>query len=172
MSSILRISIPLRFTMWTAGLSLFTDVSKKNAFRKLVRHPCIIAVFVGLILMVAPISLPNFLEEAIDITSGCTVPLSMIVIGTILADAPNPISILQIRAMVHLFTVGVLSRADLAGAKAVPAGFNAGQCLHSDNGDARRQHDFHFGDKYGGDAIFASQIIFASTLCSILTTPC
>lgn len=137
--------IPLRFTMWTAGLSLFTDVSKKDAFRKLVRHPCIIAVFVGLILMVAPISLPNFLEEAIDITSGCTVPLSMIVIGTILADAPNPISILQIRAMVHLFTVGVLSRADLAGAKAVPAGFNAGQCLHSDNGDARRQHDFHFG---------------------------
>ena len=80
--------IPLRFTMWTAGLSLFTDVSKKDAFRKLVRHPCIIAVFVGLILMVAPISLPNFLEEAIDITSGCTVPLSMIVIGTILADAP------------------------------------------------------------------------------------
>lgn len=65
--------IPLRFTMWTAGLSLFTDVSKKDAFRKLVRHPCIIAVFVGLILMVAPISLPNFLEEAIDITSGCTV---------------------------------------------------------------------------------------------------
>ena len=26
-------------------------------------------------------------------------------------------------------------------------------------------------DKYGGDAVFASQIIFVSTLCSILTIP-
>ncbi len=41
--------IPLRFTMWTAGLSLFTSVSRKDAFRKLVRHPCIIAVFAGLL---------------------------------------------------------------------------------------------------------------------------
>ena len=46
--------IPLRFTMWTAGLSLFTSVSRKDAFRKLVRHPCIIAVFAGLLLMAAP----------------------------------------------------------------------------------------------------------------------
>lgn len=35
--------IPLRFTMWPAGLSLFTSVSRKDAFRKLVRHPCILA---------------------------------------------------------------------------------------------------------------------------------
>ena len=80
--------IPLRFTMWTAGLSLFTSVSRKDAFRKLARHPCIIAVFVGLALMAAPIQLPGVLSDALDSLSGCTVPLSMLVIGTILADAP------------------------------------------------------------------------------------
>ena len=57
--------IPLRFTMWTAGLSLFTSVSRKDAFRKLVRHPCIIAVFAGLLLMAAPVSLPGFLDSAV-----------------------------------------------------------------------------------------------------------
>lgn len=31
--------IPLRFTMWPAGLSLFTSVSRKDAFRKLVPPP-------------------------------------------------------------------------------------------------------------------------------------
>ena len=80
--------IPLRFTMWTAGLSLFTSVSRKDAFRKLVRHPCIIAVFAGLLLMAAPVSLPGFLDSAVASVSSCTVPVSMFVIGTILADAP------------------------------------------------------------------------------------
>ena len=76
--------IPLRFTMWTAGLSLFTSVSRKDAFR----HPCIIAVFAGLLLMAAPVSLPGFLDSAVASVSSCTVPVSMFVIGTILADAP------------------------------------------------------------------------------------
>lgn len=65
--------IPLRFTMWTAGLSLFTSVSRKDAFRKLVRHPCIIAVFAGLLLMAAPVSLPGFLDSAVASVSSCTV---------------------------------------------------------------------------------------------------
>ena len=163
--------IPLRFTMWTAGLSLFTDVSKKDAFRKLVRHPCIIAVFVGLILMVAPISLPNFLEEAIDITSGCTVPLSMIVIGTILADAPirslfsksvlwyTCLRLVFFPVLIWLVLKPFPLDSTLVNVCILITGMPAGSTTSI------------LADKYGGDAIFASQIIFASTLCSILTIP-
>ena len=148
-----------------------TDVSKKDAFRKLVRHPCIIAVFVGLILMVAPISLPNFLEEAIDITSGCTVPLSMIVIGTILADAPirslfsksvlwyTCLRLVFFPVLIWLVLKPFPLDSTLVNVCILITGMPAGSTTSI------------LADKYGGDAIFASQIIFASTLCSILTIP-
>lgn len=102
--------IPLRFTMWTAGLSLFTSVSRKDAFRKLVRHPCIIAVFAGLLLMAAPVSLPGFLDSAVASVSSCTVPVSMFVIGTILAGRPHPLHVLKACSVVHLPAAGSCTR--------------------------------------------------------------
>lgn len=80
--------IPLRFIMWTAGLSLFTNISHKGALKKLACHPCIIAVFVGFLLMVLPIELPDFLTSSLNAMSSCTTPVSMLVIGSILALAP------------------------------------------------------------------------------------
>ena len=153
--------IPLRFTMWTAGLSLFTSVSRKDAFRKLVRHPCIIAVFAGLLLMAAPVSLPGFLDSAVASVSSCTVPVSMFVIGTILADAPirsmfsKPVlwyTCLRLVKPLHLDTTLTNVCILMTG---MPAG-STGSIL---------------ADKYDCDAVFASQIAFASTLCSILTIP-
>lgn len=163
--------IPLRFTMWTAGLSLFTSVSRKDAFRKLVRHPCIIAVFAGLLLMAAPVSLPGFLDSAVASVSSCTVPVSMFVIGTILADAPirsmfskpvlwytclrlvlYPLLLCVLLKPLHLDTTLTNVCILMTG---MPAG-STGSIL---------------ADKYDCDAVFASQIAFASTLCSILTIP-
>ena len=162
--------IPLRFTMWPAGLSLFTSVSRKDAFRKLVRHPCIIAVFAGLLLMAAPVSLPGFLDSAASVSS-CTVPVSMFVIGTILADAPirsmfskpvlwytclrlvlYPLLLCVLLKPLHLDTTLTNVCILMTG---MPAG-STGSIL---------------ADKYDCDAVFASQIAFASTLCSILTIP-
>ena len=163
--------IPLRFTMWPAGLSLFTSVSRKDAFRKLVRHPCIIAVFAGLLLMAAPVSLPGFLDSAVASVSSCTVPVSMFVIGTILADAPirsmfskpvlwytclrlvlYPLLLCVLLKPLHLDTTLTNVCILMTG---MPAG-STGSIL---------------ADKYDCDAVFASQIAFASTLCSILTIP-
>ena len=136
--------IPLRFTMWTAGLSLFTSVSRKDAFRKLVRHPCIIAVFAGLLLMAAPVSLPGFLDSAVASVSSCTVPVSMFVIGTILADAPirsmfsKPVLWYTcLRLVLYPLLLCVLL-------KPLP-GHDADQCLYPDDGDARRQHGLYSG---------------------------
>ena len=147
--------IPLRFTMWTAGLSL----------------PCIIAVFAGLLLMAAPVSLPGFLDSAVASVSSCTVPVSMFVIGTILADAPirsmfskpvlwytclrlvlYPLLLCVLLKPLHLDTTLTNVCILMTG---MPAG-STGSIL---------------ADKYDCDAVFASQIAFASTLCSILTIP-
>ena len=123
--------IPLRFTMWTAGLSLFTSVSRKDAFRKLVRHPCIIAVFAGLLLMAAPVSLPGFLDSAVASGSSCTVPVSMFVIKAC--------------SVVHLPAAGPVPASAVRTAQTAPPGHDADQCLHPDDGDARRQHGLYSG---------------------------
>ena len=137
--------IPLRFTMWTAGLSLFTSVSRKDAFRKLARHPCIIAVFVGLALMAVPIQLPGVLSDALDSLSG-------------LHGAPvhagdrhhpggraHPLHVLPAGAVVLLPAAGAVPPADLGAAAAPWAGPDAGERVRADDGDARRQHRLHPG---------------------------
>ena len=148
--------IPLRFTMWTAGLSLFTSVSRKDAFRKLVRHPCIIAVFAGLLLMAAPVSLPGFLDSAVASVSSCTVPVSMfskpVLWYTCLRLVLYPLLLCVLLKPLHLDTTLTNVCILMTG---MPAG-STGSIL---------------ADKYDCDAVFASQIAFASTLCSILTIP-
>lgn len=79
--------IPQRIVMWTAGLALFsTTGSKKETAKKLLTHPCIIAVVIGLVIMIFSLSLPEMLDNVISSLADCTTPLSMLVIGTVLAD--------------------------------------------------------------------------------------
>ena len=163
--------IPLRFTMWTAGLSLFTSVSRKDAFRKLARHPCIIAVFVGLALMAAPIQLPAVLSDALDSLSSCTVPLSMLVIGTILADAP--IRSLFSRPVLWYSCLRLVLFPLLIWALLRPLGLDptlVNVCVLMTGMPAGSTGSI-LADKYGGAALFASELAFASTLCSIVTIP-
>ena len=163
--------IPLRFTMWTAGLSLFTSVSRKDAFRKLARHPCIIAVFVGLALMAVPIQLPGVLSDTLDSLSGCTVPLSMLVIGTILADAP--IRSMFSRPVLWYSCLRLVLFPLLIWALLRPLGLDptlVNVCVLMTGMPAGSTGSI-LADKYGGAALFASELAFASTLCSIVTIP-
>ena len=82
--------IPIRIMMWTAGLSLFTNVDKKESFQKLIKHPCIIAIVIGAFLMIASVPLPSFLGDTIAGLSKCTTPLSMITVGAMFANSNLP----------------------------------------------------------------------------------
>ncbi len=79
--------IPIRFTMWSAGLALFCDVDRKETIRKVLTHPCIIACFIGVLYMLFPVPLPAPVTASIDSLSKCTTPLSMLAIGSILSGA-------------------------------------------------------------------------------------
>ena len=82
--------IPQRFVMWSAGLSLFTHTDGKSVAKKLLTHPCIVAVAIGFMLMLCgnP-TLPAFLQKSLSGASGCTTCVSMLVIGSILAGAEH-----------------------------------------------------------------------------------
>lgn len=163
--------IPIRFTMWTAGLALFTNVSKKDAVRKLIRHPCIISIFVGILLMVLPFELPAVLNQTISGISKCTTPISMFAIGTILADTPlksvfslpvlyySLMRLVVFPGLIYMLLLPLRFDATVVGVCILMAGMPASITIPI------------FADKYECDPEFASQLIFASTLLSILTIP-
>lgn len=80
--------IPQRIIMWSAGVSYFTkSPSKKEVFKKVITHPCIVAVGIGMILMLTQIRMPTFLEKTVTSLGGCTTGITMLLIGTIMAGA-------------------------------------------------------------------------------------
>lgn len=164
--------IPQRIVMWSAGLSYFTESSSKKALvKKVATHPCIVAVYVGLILLITQLSLPEFLGSTIRSVGNCTTPLSMILIGTILAevDVKSIMSrtvlaytgirlvIIPLIALIgcRLFHVDGL----ITGVSVLLAGMPAGSSTAI------------LAAKYDGDYKFATKCVVVSTVLSLVTIP-
>ena len=74
---------------WTQGIGIFRDRSQRHfgeQFKKIILNPNIIAIILGLVLFVSSYHLPRILVSFIDYTSPAFTPLSMIVIGSNLAN--------------------------------------------------------------------------------------
>ena len=164
--------IPQRVVMWSAGVSLFTKADGKSVVKKVITHPCIIAVVVGFALMLSgnP-TLPGFLQKAISSAGGCTTCVSMLVIGSILAGASDAgfgdktilwytflrLIAIPLIVFVPLRLLGV--DPIVTGVIVLIGGMPAGSTTAI------------LASKYDGDAAFASRMVFVSTLASIVTLP-
>ncbi|MEA4919932.1 MAG: AEC family transporter [Clostridiaceae bacterium] len=163
--------IPIRIFLWSAGLSLYTKTDSKSVIKNLLTHPCVIAVFVGFAVMFAPFELPGFITKTIDSVGGCTTAVSMMVIGAILADINlknidkkllsyySFIRLIFIPACVfiilNLFNVEPL----LVGVCTLLSGMPAASMTAI------------LSAKYNGNYEFGSQVVFVSTLLSMITIP-
>lgn len=79
--------IPQRIVMWTAGVSYFQrGVSRIEGYKRVAKHPCMIATFLGLIILIFHINLPPLINDSVVALSNCCTGITMIYIGTILAD--------------------------------------------------------------------------------------
>lgn len=163
--------IPQRIVMWTVGLAFFTDApDKKTLIRKVITNPCIVAVGIGLVLMFSGIQLPVFLEKTINSLSACTTGLSMVIIGTILAQVDyrkmvDGKVVLYTFFRLLLIPALVYAGCRLAGAEklvtnvsvilaAMPAGSTTAILAM----------------RYDGDAEFATKLVVFSTIMSLGTT--
>lgn len=91
--------LPLRIINWSVGLSFYTEsTDKKSLFKKVATHPCIVTVFLGMILMVSQVQLPTFLSSTLSSLGGCSTPVTMLLIGVILAEG-------DVKTMVNVTTV-------------------------------------------------------------------
>lgn len=163
--------IPIRLTMWSAGLGLFTNVNGRQAFRKVVTHPCNIACLAGLCMMLLNWRIPGFVGDTVVGLSHCTGPLSMIVIGAILADAQVQalfqkdvlwFCLLRLVAM-PLVVWGIMRLLGvdpvLTGVTVLLTAMPAGSTTAI------------LPQKYDGDKAYGAALIFTSTLFSIATIP-
>ncbi|WP_312430272.1 AEC family transporter [Lacrimispora sp.] len=164
--------IPQRIVMWSAGVSYFTESpDRKAVVRKVLTHPCIIAVYIGLVLMITQMPLPAFLQNTIRSIGGCTTTISMVLIGAILAEV-EPGSILDrgiVRyAFIRLFLLPLLVyiccrtfhvNPLLSGVSVLLTGMPAGSTTAI------------LASKYEGDYIFATKCVVVTTLLSLVTIP-
>lgn len=163
--------IPNRIFMWSAGISLFEKTDRKTKWKNVLLNPNIIAVELGLIRGLLALELPYSINYAIEKMGNSVAPLSMIIVGAILADVnlrnifdKSVFLVTLIRLIVlPLVATGIISllRLDamISGVALVLTGMPVGTTTAL------------LAAKYNADVEFASKLVFITTLLSLITAP-
>ena len=163
--------IPTRILMWSAGISLFTRADAKQAVKKVLLNPGIIAVEVGLVRMLFQIPLPHFVDTAVDNLGGCTSPMAMALVGAILVDVPLK-TVFDLKSFylvaVRQFLLPGICLAALRLLHVDPLTIGVSVVI---TGMPIGSTTAILAQKYGADAQFASKCVFISTLTSLITVP-
>jgi len=163
--------IPVRIFMWTLGVMLFTKKKGTNYFKQVFLNPGIIAVGIGIIPFLLSVEFPVVINKTLTMMGNMTTPLSMLIVGAMLADADIKgifagevfyASFVRL-IMIPMVTLIVLKSIGISGEvlgtaivlTAMPAGtFTA-----------------ILAGKFHANEIFASNCVFVSTVLSIITIP-
>lgn len=160
--------IPQRVVMWSAGIAIFSgEVDKKKTLKKVITHPCVIACFVGIAVMLLQVPVPDYIRTPITTLGRCNTALCLLIVGMILSDADPkeklersilrytaerlllvPLAVLVVCRLLHLPALTTGLSVLLA---AMPAGASTGM----------------LAAKYDQDPVYATKMILFSTLCSV-----
>lgn len=158
--------------VWTHGVILMKGEKGIKSVLNALKSPALIAVFVGLILFLCQITLPDIVGEALDYIGSLTTPLGMIVAGITIAkvrlkDAVRKpmiyyVSFLRLIAIplvtmlvFMLFPFGEMIKGVNLAAAACPT---ATICTM-------------FAISYNKDSVYASELFAFSTILSMVTLP-
>ena len=165
--------IPIRIFMWSAGVTMLSrqKADWKAVCLKLLKNPCIIAVFLGLVRGLLQIAFPPFVETALARLGDCVSPLSMVLIGSIIAGV-------EPRGLLDKWVVGytglrllVLPLCVLAAGRllALPTAVT-GTAVTLTAMPAATTTAL-LAARYGADVAFASRLVLVSTVLSLVTAP-
>lgn len=159
--------------LWTYGYMLYGGKgSAGQIIKKLLVSPSIIALYVGLVVFLFSIPVPEPVKGAVKAVGDITMPLSMLIIGgvmsttklhTVFSDWRVYLSSfirlifmpLLYSALAYIAGVPTLPAAVLVTALAMPAAANT----------------TIFAELFDKDSVFASKCVTVSTLLSIITAP-
>ena len=163
--------LPVRFVVWTVGVSVFLKGHKENVIKKVLTHPCMIAMYVGAFFMFTGIHLPQFLTNTISGISNSNTPLSMMLVGMMLAEIEpkglinktmvfyTVVRLVGIPAIIFAVTAFLPIDPMLRGITIIMAGMPTPITTAL------------LASKYGGDETCATGMIFLSTIASMVTLP-
>ena len=163
--------IPQRIMMWSVGVTCFTGSKGDGVLKKVLTHPCIVAVGIGLVLMITQLQLPAWLDKPLTFAANCNTALSLIVIGGILAVA-SPKRMFHKTAL-YFCAIRLVAIPLIVLAGCFFAGIR-GSVLEATTilaGMPAALTTVMLASKYGRDEEFAVSLVFLSTLFSIVTIP-
>ena len=164
--------IPIRISLWTIGLAIFID--EKDTAKKVkavLLNPSMVANYIGLVIMLLPVEYPAFIRRTFTTAGNGTTFLSMMIVGYVVSKIelkkiihPSVLYYCLIRliviplallAVMKLFGADDISTAVCVVIAGVPAGsFTAMMAA-----------------RYHSNETLAGQVVFLSTLFSIITLP-
>ncbi|WP_321301969.1 AEC family transporter [uncultured Sphaerochaeta sp.] len=166
--------IPQRIVMWTAGLSIFSPaaVNRKQAALKVILHPCMVAVYIGLLWMVFPVKIPSFMEMTLSSLASCTTALSMMLIGSLFAEMKKEhLRIDRNLVSFSLLRLGFIPFVSFVATKLLgldPLIIGVSVILAAMPGGSST---VILASKYGRDTIYASKLVIVSTFLSLVSIP-
>jgi hypothetical protein len=168
-------NLPFNLLVWTIGIYFLTrrnEEGNKSFNLKSFLNPGLVAITTGFLLFLFSVELPYFIYKPLSMLGDATTPLSMIFIGSMLADVKateifsdrKAFMLSVVRLLILPFIVMIILKGLGLGyylvgipvvITAMPAATNAAI----------------MASKFGSDYHFASKVIFISTLISIFTIP-
>jgi hypothetical protein len=167
-------NLPFNFLVFTLGIMYLIqkDDEKIKIDKKMILNPGIISVFIGFLIFIFSIKLPYAVSGTLKLLGDVTTPLSMIVIGSLLAKTKlktifgnlRVYLITVLRLLVIPFIVWLVMRNFIDDylllgipilISAMPVAANSAI----------------LAEEYGGNAELSSQVVFISTLFSVFTIP-
>ena len=164
--------IPIRLFMWSVGLSYFAKGGgKKDAVRRVLTHPCIIAVAIGLLRMLLKIPFPEALNTTLSSLGRCSTPAVMLFLGMILGEEGfkkllSPLTVKYSLVRLVLIPVIVMIPCVLLKLEPIVTGLTvllAAMPAGSNTAVLAEQYDV--------DVEFAADCVVLSTILSILILP-
>ena len=166
--------IPMRVVMWSVGTTYFVageGIDKKKVVKNVLTHPCLVAIYLGLICMVTQFTPPRIITETVRYIGNCNSALTMFIVGTILADVPlrsifNKDTALFSILRLLLLPAAALGLAVLLGLDPTARGISVLMTGMPAGATAAI-----FAARYGSDAPFATRCVVFTTLVSMVTLP-
>jgi predicted permease len=158
--------------IYTYGVSLFQEKAEPGQWKKVLLNPGIIATVLGVILWFLPFSLPSFLLESIGLMGKLQTPLAMFIVGANIADIPIERALFG-KAMFLSVAVrlGVLPLAVYGAIRLTGAQGTAPQIALLLTAMPAAAQSVIMAEQHGGDSTFASEVVLATTILSIVTIP-
>ncbi|GGF12946.1 transporter [Halobacillus andaensis] len=160
--------------IWTYGIYLFAGVKHSFRLREVFFNPGILATMFGLLIMITPVQLPEIVNGVLTYLGMPTIPLAMLMIGSILADLKWQ-EFTQVCKNLHTWVVvvvrlliiplGLIPFTFLS----IPSTLTAVALLITAAPSAPTV--FLYAQKYGGDVSFAAIGVTLTTIVSIVTIP-